>query len=200
MKFDMEYSRLFKGVCGISVVILLAACQTTSPEPDSSASAPSAAASASLSMAESINAAEGSSYTMPAERIFAQGLDLYSKGQYPAAIRKFRSRTLSKAWPELRVRSLKYLAFSYCLSNQPRRCKKAFEDALQIDPKFELKPLERDHPMWGPVFRQAQSDFNNRAGTREQADNKPAPSEQNQAVVPSDDGSAPKASETAPSH
>jgi len=91
-------------------------------------------------------------------RIFAEGLQFYDNGEYAAAIKKFQSPELFKAWPELRVRSLKYLAFSYCVTNQLQACQKAFYDALQIDPQFKLRPEEKDHPIWGPVFQKAQSE------------------------------------------
>jgi hypothetical protein len=108
-----------------------------------------------MSEAESITGDNPSQYALPVERVFAEGLALYDKGEYAAAIRKFRSYELSRAWPELHVRALKYLAFSYCVTNKLLACQKAFYDALQIDPKFDLKPSEKGHPIWGPIFEKA---------------------------------------------
>jgi hypothetical protein len=82
-------------------------------------------------------------------------LGLYENGKYAAAIKKFRSPALAKTWPELRVRTLKYLAFSYCVSNKLQACQQAFYDAMQIDPKFELQPSEEGHPIWGPIYQKA---------------------------------------------
>ena len=214
----MGHSTLFKLMGAAGMAIALAACetQTTSSEPESPASVASAAEP--MTMADSINEDQAASYGTGVEHIFAQGLDLYNKGRYPAAIRKFRSPKLAQAWPELHVRALKYLAFSYCLTNKPRQCQKAFEDAMQIDSKFDLKPLEKNHPMWGPVFQQARSDFDNKMGnnthavsataasTPEQADktaNNPthpassaSQAEQSQAAAPSGGGSVPQAEDT----
>jgi hypothetical protein len=157
----MEYPTLFKLMGGIGIVICLTACQMPPTESDVSVPSSSASAAAPMSVAESLKGSEASSYSIPVERIFAEGLDFYDKGQYLSAIKKFRSPQLSKAWPELRVRALKYLAFSYCLINRLRQCKKTFEETLQIDPNFDLKPSERDHPMWGPVFQQVRSEHSN---------------------------------------
>jgi len=91
------------------------------------------------------------------ERPFAEGLDFYYKGNYLAAIEKFKSPELASAPPPSRVRTLKYLAFSYCVTNQLPACQQAFYDALRIDPQFKLSPSEAGHPIWGPVFLKARS-------------------------------------------
>ena len=119
---------------------------------------PSTPASVPDSLADTIDGSDASRYPFAVGRIFAEGLQLYDNGEYAAAIRKFQSPELSNAWPELRVRSFKYLAFSYCVTNQLQACQKAFHDALQIDPQFKLRPEEKDHPIWGPVFQKAQSE------------------------------------------
>jgi len=83
------------------------------------------------------------------------GLDLYEKGEYAAAIKKFESPEFNRASPEFRVRVLKSLAFSYCVTDQLSACQQAFYKALQINPKFKLQPAEEGHPIWGPVFEKA---------------------------------------------
>jgi hypothetical protein len=110
-----------------------------------------------MSLADTIHGANASKYPIGAERIFAEGLELYDNGEYTAAIKKFRSPEITKAWPELRVRALKYLAFSYCVTDKLQACQQTFYDAIQIDPKFKLKPSEMSHPIWGQVFQKAQS-------------------------------------------
>ena len=89
------------------------------------------------------------------ERSFAEGLDLYEKGEYTAAIAKLTDPAIDSAWPELRVRALKILAFSYCVSGKPALCQQAFYDAMQVDPGFNLMSAEQGHPTWGPVFEKA---------------------------------------------
>jgi hypothetical protein len=109
-----------------------------------------------MSRASSIEGTDSAQYATVIERIFSEGLELYDKGEYADALKKFQSPELSsKSWPELRVRTLKYIAFSYCVTDHLQACQQAFYDALQIDPKFKLKESEEGHPVWGPVFQKA---------------------------------------------
>ena len=48
--------------------------------------------------------------------------------------------------------ALKYLAFSFCVTRRQAQCQAQFENALKLDPAFDLEPAERGHPLWGPVF------------------------------------------------
>ena len=89
------------------------------------------------------------------ERRFADGLAKYDEGNFAESIRIFKEPSFERAWPELRLRALKYLAFSYCVSGNPAPCKKAFAEILRIEPSFELASAERGHPLWGPVFQEA---------------------------------------------
>ena len=89
------------------------------------------------------------------ERRFAEGLAKYDEGNFAESIRIFKEPSFERAWPELRLRALKYLAFSYCVSGNPASCKKAFVEILRIEPSFELASAERGHPLWGPVFQEA---------------------------------------------
>lgn len=95
------------------------------------------------------------------ERRFSEGLAMYNDGRYDNAIKVFREPVFTRAWPELRVRSLKYMAFSYCVTGKAPQCQKSFEDILKLDASFELSSAEQGHPLWDPVFRQAQAKVNN---------------------------------------
>ena len=142
----------------LSTAFLLAACQTAPPPPPP-APVPVVVAPQPLPVvtrAASIESAEPAvPFQTAVEKTFAEGLELYEKGDYPAAIKKLQSPELKQAWPELRVRSLKYLAFSYCVSNDLTACHAAFYEAIQVDPEFTLKPAEQGHPIWGGVFKKA---------------------------------------------
>lgn len=92
------------------------------------------------------------------ERHFADGLAKYDEGNFIESIRIFKDPSFERAWPELRQRALKYLAFSYCVSGYPVPCKKAFVEILRIEPNFELASAERGHPLWGPIFQEAKMD------------------------------------------
>jgi|GEM_PF-1286493 len=169
----MKVSDFFKLIGIASVAINLAACQSSS-QPRSQAR-PRAQAHpqprpqlylrtrpqpsstyAPILLADTLDGSEASKYSTAVQRTFAEGLNLYDNGEYLAAIKKFQSPEMSKAWPELRVRTLKYLAFSYCVTDQLQACQQAFYDAIQISPQFKLQPSEKDHPIWGPVFQKAE--------------------------------------------
>ncbi len=91
-------------------------------------------------------------------RRFSEGVALYNDGKYANAIRVFREPVFERAWPELRVRALRYLAFSYCVTEQLPQCRKSFVEILKLQPDFTLTAAERSHPIWGPVFTQVQKD------------------------------------------
>ncbi|GAB2819541.1 TssQ family T6SS-associated lipoprotein [Comamonas piscis] len=91
------------------------------------------------------------------ERRFSEGLALYNDGRYENAIKVFREPVFTRAWPELRVRSMKFMAFSYCVTGKAPQCQKTFEDILKLHAAFELSSAEQGHPLWDPVFRQAQA-------------------------------------------
>lgn len=92
------------------------------------------------------------------ERRFADGLAKYNDGNFAEAIKVFKEPSFDRAWPELRYRSMKYLAFSYCVSGNGVQCKKIFVDLLKLEPSFDLSSAERGHPLWGPVFQEAKAE------------------------------------------
>lgn len=92
------------------------------------------------------------------ERKFADGLAKYNDGNFAEAIKVFKDPGFDRAWPELRYRSMKYLAFSYCVNGNAMQCKKTFLDLLKLEPSFDLSSAERGHPLWGPVFQEAKAE------------------------------------------
>lgn len=84
-----------------------------------------------------------------------EGIALYHEGEFNAAIRRLGSNDMNGASVRNRVTALKYMAFSYCVTNRPKPCQQAFERALRLDPSFDLAPGEQGHPQWGPVFARA---------------------------------------------
>jgi hypothetical protein len=92
------------------------------------------------------------------EQLLAEGKELYEKGDYRGAIRKLTSaRDSSDEAPTVKQNSLKYLAFSYCVSSQRPLCKVQFSSLLKLSPTFELSRGEAGHPLWGPVFKEAKA-------------------------------------------
>lgn len=83
---------------------------------------------------------------------FEEGMRLYEAGHYYLAEEQFLSPAIWTADSAMQLKALKYLAFSYCVSERPIQCRFAFDRALQIDPTFHLGTAEASHPLWGPVF------------------------------------------------
>jgi hypothetical protein len=89
------------------------------------------------------------------EQLFAEGKDLYEKGDYKNAIRKLSmARDASEDAPGIKQNSLKLLAFSYCVTSQRPQCKAQFTSLLKLAPSFQLSRGEAGHPLWGPVFKE----------------------------------------------
>ena len=86
----------------------------------------------------------------------ADGIRLFDQGEFYAAVGRLRNLPdVNSAPVETQTTALKYLAFSYCVTNRRTLCQQQFEAALKLDPKFELAPAERGHPIWKVVFERA---------------------------------------------
>lgn len=84
-----------------------------------------------------------------------EGISLYNEGEFNAAIKRLNSGDMSRASLRNRLAALKYIAFSYCVTERQAQCRASFERALRLDPDFDLGPGEHGHPLWGPVFAKA---------------------------------------------
>ncbi len=90
----------------------------------------------------------------PAEEILLQKIEAdFHKGEYRTVINKVK-QTPETYLGGLSFRSgaLKYKAFSECVSRQQTNCRKTFRQLLEINPDFNLKESEANHPQWGKVF------------------------------------------------
>ena len=92
------------------------------------------------------------------EQLLAEGLELYEKGDFKVAIRKLTAARDSLVDNSIDMQtSLKYLAFSYCVTGQKTPCKAQFAALLKIAPDFQLSRAEAGHPQWGPVFKETRA-------------------------------------------
>ena len=92
--------------------------------------------------------------TQRAQQSLISGIRLYEDGNYADAERQLQRALESHQTPiKDRVSALKYLGFIYCSQQKMAECTESFNDALELDPKFELTPKEAGHPMWGPLFK-----------------------------------------------
>jgi Flp pilus assembly protein TadD len=92
----------------------------------------------------------------PEQADLDEGIALYDRGDYAAAITKLTAvADASTTSTAVQVTAHKYLAFAYCVTNRAALCRTHFTKALTLDPKFDLEASEKGHPLWGPVFDQA---------------------------------------------
>ncbi|MET1077914.1 MAG: TssQ family T6SS-associated lipoprotein [Pseudomonas sp.] len=91
------------------------------------------------------------------QTVVGDGISLYQGGYYSQAESKFLAPEVWQASADTRVKALKYLAFTYCVSERRLQCRQAFERALQLDPNFSLDVAESSHPLWGPEFEAAKA-------------------------------------------
>ena len=93
-----------------------------------------------------------------------EGLALYDNGDFNGAIEKLSlsadSRSADKS---TQLTALKTMAFSYCVTTRMALCRRQFDKALKLDPSFDLDAGEKQHPLWGPVFKQAKKKQNNKS-------------------------------------
>lgn len=126
-----------------------AAVVATGPELGKAATLPKAPPEPAFSPAATIT---------KGEQLLSEGSDLYEKGDFRAAIRKLAAARDSFADTSAEMQtSLKYLAFSYCVTGQRSLCKAQFAALLKIAPDFQLSRAEAGHPQWGPVFKETRA-------------------------------------------
>ena len=86
------------------------------------------------------------------------GIKLYGAGNYNGAIKQLGGA--GAIWhggsKTNQLLALKYMAFSYCVTGRRTLCRRQFDKAFKLDRDFQLDAGENGHPLWGPVFLQAQ--------------------------------------------
>lgn len=98
-------------------------------------------------------------FSPAAEAELEQVRTAFHNGDYSAVIRQVgRSNTLPAAAPSQYSEALKLQAFSFCLREHAFLCQDRFRQARAADPGFALSEAERDHPSWGPVYKQTTQD------------------------------------------
>jgi Tfp pilus assembly protein PilF len=90
-----------------------------------------------------------------ARRVLDLAIAHFEAGNYPEAEHMLMAPEVWQAAIATNLQALKYLAFTYCVSDRPRQCRQAFERAFQLDPAFDLALAEQSHPLWGEAFRAA---------------------------------------------
>lgn len=140
----------------ILAVAAVAGCASTTPSTTTPESAAAASAKPGTSAAPAV--AKPDLRKTAAEVQLEEGTALYDTGDFNGAIRRLTTGNDLWSGPiPLQVQGLKYLAFSYCVTNRVSLCQQQFEKALKLDPSFDLPSAEKTHPIWGPAFQRAKN-------------------------------------------
>lgn len=92
----------------------------------------------------------------PPKSALVEGIELYDKGDYNAAIKHLSGASeIWKGDKASQLTALKFMAFSYCVTGRQAQCRQQFEKAFKLDRSFDLAPGEKGHPLWGPAFERA---------------------------------------------
>lgn len=95
-----------------------------------------------------------------AEQKLSGGVKSYEEGDYKSSLEALlEAEKMGLSRKEDKVTVHKYKAFIYCITDRKNQCRHEFEDVLEDDPNFDLKPAEAGHPVWGPVFRSVKAGF-----------------------------------------
>ena len=87
------------------------------------------------------------------QEALSAGVKQYENGHYAESLKSLQNALQLGLGERDRVTAHKHVAFIYCAWNQERQCRDEFRKALAVDPNMDLAPEERDHPVWGRVFR-----------------------------------------------
>ncbi|TCW75932.1 type VI secretion protein [Burkholderia sp. SRS-46] len=101
-----------------------------------------------------------SSPASPAQSAARAALDsaraAYDTGDYGRTIAILsHAHEIDGADTDTQVAAHKLLAFSYCVTNRVATCRAEFAKVLALNPRFDLSPAEKGHPIWGPAFEAA---------------------------------------------
>ncbi len=144
-------------VC-LALALGLSACET--PPPPAPESAPA------VSQSEPVKPVDPVAIK---EQELQEAIQLYVDGRYEDAITALTPlSTAQELSMSSQVKALKFIAFSHCVEGRRKPCRQHFDQALALDPTFQLTEAEKGHPIWG-------REFNNARATALRSKKKPAP-------------------------
>ena len=165
MKKSVTRARL---ACLYAVLSLLVGCSVLpkTKEPDAKAApsppktAPKTAPKTTAKAPDTpqVAAAAAAAAVSAKQNSLSDGIELYNAGDYSGAIKRLGAgHEIWNGDKATQTTALKYMAFSYCVTERRALCKQQFDKALKLDPGFDLAQGEKGHPLWGPVFDKAKN-------------------------------------------
>lgn len=134
---------------GLFLCAGLTACETPPPKP---VPVPVAVPAPVLAPVKPVDPA------LVKEQALADALSIYADGQFEEAVVRLAPLVGAAELPlGSQVKVLKFMAFSHCALGRPKPCRQQFEQALELDPTFQLTEAEKGHPVWGREFNGARA-------------------------------------------
>lgn len=150
----MKIMRYSLYVACTAAAILLAGCETPTVKPDQqSDNASSTRPAVIVPPKETPEQIAAKQARLAAESSLNEAIAVYDGGDYNGLIKRLSAAPDYR--PEdkdLQIRALKYMAFSYCVTNRQTLCRQHFDKILKLDPAFDLAPGEKGHPQWQAAF------------------------------------------------
>lgn len=138
--------------CAASL-LLMTACDTNPAKPDAPVAAVPTRKVVVVPPKESPEQIAIKTARMTSEGALTEIIALYDAGDYNAVIKRVSGPNEIRAEDkDLQVRAMKYMAFSYCVTNRQTLCRQQFEKILKTEPSFDLAPGEKGHPQWQAAF------------------------------------------------
>jgi len=98
-------------------------------------------------------------------QFFAQGVSLLDAKKFGLAEKALQSALFTGLPPgQEQASAHKYLAYVYCLNDEPARCESEFEAALSALPAFSLGAYELHNTPWRAAYVQARNRWSQRCG------------------------------------
>lgn len=143
--------KLVSTVCALAILLPLAGCPTPPPPPP-----PPVQPEIPKAPEKTPEELQKEQTRADARTDLKDGIDAYNAGDFNGSLKKLLdSKNIWVTDEDIQLDALKYSAFDYCVTNRANLCKQQFERALKINPDFDLLLGEKDHPLWGPVFKKA---------------------------------------------
>lgn len=135
---------LWRGWSAVFLCVALSACQTPPPPPEP--------------VVLPVEPVKPVDPMVLKEQALGEALGIYADGRYDDALAQLAPLVGAIELPlSSQVKVLKFMAFCHCAMGRPKPCRQHFEQALELDPTFQLTEAEKGHPVWGREFNSARA-------------------------------------------
>lgn len=139
-------------ICALTVVVNTA-CDTNPVKPETPGAALSTKKPAPIAPRETPEQIAAKAARVASENALADIIAQYDSGDYNGVIKRVSGpNEIRSEDRDLQIRAMKYMAFSYCVTNRQTLCRQQFDKILKLDSTFDLAPGEKGHPQWQAAF------------------------------------------------